>query len=189
MLKKLCISFLILVFLVFCLVNFINFSTRKYIFSDINSLPQTQAGIIFGAGILNNGGLGETVKDRANEAITVFSSGKVQKIIVTGGKDETAPVLKYLTQAGIASSSIILDGKGVDTYSSLYRVKNIFGISSATLVSQSFHLPRAIFIARHLGIDTYGLRADNGSYEIINFLREIPADLKAVYDVTIRRKP
>jgi SanA protein len=71
----------------------------------------------------------------------------------------------------------------------MYRARYIFGVSSILIASQSFHLPRAVFIARGLGIDAYGVKADVGNSLASNYVREAFADEKAVLDVLVHREP
>jgi SanA protein len=97
------------------------------------------------------------------------------------------PVQHYLLAAGIPAQDIFLDHAGFDTYSSMYRAKVVFDATSAVVVTQDFHLPRAVFTARALGINAYGYDAGTGS--IWDYLREIPASAKALWDIATKRVP
>ncbi len=101
--------------------------------------------------------------------------------------NEVSTVGRYLIKQGIPEQDIFLDHAGFDTYSSMYRARTIFDVSSLIIVSQLFHLPRALFIARTLGIPARGFVASGGGVE--NALREIPATDKAIWDLLIRRVP
>ena len=118
----------------------------------------------------------------------------MRKILVTGDNgsvayNEVNPVRRYLLVQGVASEDIFLDHAGFDTYSSMYRARDIFLTDSIVIVTQSFHLPRAIYIARHLGLNAIGFNADKGWYRLRNYNREILADVKAVADLISRRVP
>jgi SanA protein len=98
-------------------------------------------------------------------------------------------VRNYLLQAGIPAEDIFLDHAGFDTYSSMYRAKAVFEAESVIVVTQDFHLPRALFIARRLGLDAYGVVAEGGERSLYDYLREVPASLKALVDIALRREP
>ena len=167
--------------------------SHPYIYANAQDVPTTQAAIVPGASIVD-GALSQVLRERADEAILLYSAGKVQKILVSGDNatlsyDEVDPVAKYMESRGIPAQNIFLDHAGFDTYSSMYRAKVIFGVTSATVVSQPFHLPRAVFIARELGIQAYGVDASQGEWFVANWLREAPATVKALYDLAVHRVP
>ena len=131
---------------------------------------------------------------RADAAIDLYKKGKVKKILVTGDNaelnyDEVTPVRKYLIGAGVPADDVFLDHAGFDTYSSMYRTRDVFHVDSMTIVTQDFHMPRSLFIARHLGMTTYGLVADGENGISRNFIREIPASIKALWDLFTNRQP
>ena len=95
----------------------------------------------------------------------------------------------YLIGKGIPDQDIFLDHAGFDTYSTMYRARYIFGLSSALITTQSFHLPRAVFIARKLGMNAHGVNADVGNEFFRNYAHEMLADEKAVLDLFVHRKP
>ena len=141
--------------------------TRSYIYNDAASAPNAQVVLIPGAAILINGGLSPIFTDRVNTAIQLYEAKKVSKILVSGDNstvshNEVNPVRKYLLAKGIPDEDIFLDHAGFDTYSSMYRARDVFGVISMIIATQSFHLPRAVFIARHLGMNAFGINADSG---------------------------
>jgi len=172
----------------------INNGSKNYIYSDINKLPHAQVAVIPGAGILLNGDLSPVLKDRADMAITIYKNGIVGKILVTGDNgslshNEVNPVRNYLLKNGVSDQDIFLDHAGFDTYSSMYRAREVFLVDSMIVVSQSFHLPRAVYIARHLGITVYGMVADRGHYLLYNDIREMFGDVKALSNLFFDRQP
>lgn len=174
----------------------IKLKTEQYIYHDLKQAPKAQVVVILGAAILRNGGLSPILRERVDQAQALYEAGKVEKILVTGDNstlahNEVNPVRLYLLGNNIPDQDIFLDHAGFDTYSSLYRARDIFRADSLIVVSQSFHLPRAIFIARALGIKAYGFEADQAQshYLLSNYLREILATMKAVWDVIIHRAP
>ncbi len=159
-----------------------------------SDLPHAQTVIVLGAGLLSNGKPSGVLKDRLEIAIALYNGGKVEKILVTGDNsrlsyNEVNPSRDYLLIRGIPDKDIFLDHAGFDTYSSMYRAQEVFLVDTAIIVTQSFHLPRAVFTARRLGITAYGTPADQHAYRIKNNLRELLADVKAVYDVVYGRIP
>ena len=182
--------------LVFILTTNIVFyaGTRSYIYNDATETPSAEAALIPGAAIFSDGALSAIFIDRADMAITLYEAKKVSKILVSGDNstdshNEVNPVRLYLINKGIPDQDIFLDHAGFDTYSTMYRARDIFGVSSVLITTQSFHLPRAVFIARRLGIQAYGVNADVGHMLFRNSVREVFANEKAVLDLMVNRKP
>lgn len=165
-----------------------------YIFSSVDAAPNAQAALIPGAPIYANGVLTPIFTDRVEKARQLYLAGKVTKILVSGDNgsldhNEVNPVRNYLVAEGIPAQDIFLDHAGFDTYSSMYRAKAVFGVTSLLIVSQPFHLPRAVFIARGLGIDAYGVTTDTGAVLTENYVREIFADEKAALELLLNAQP
>lgn len=177
--------------LVFLLVNI---ETNRFIRNDIDTLEHAHTAIVLGAMVKDNGTLSLPLKDRVDTAIALYRAGKVDRILVSGDDgsvnyNEVNPSRDYLLEKGIPSSVIFLDHAGFDTYSSMYRARDIFLVDTAIIVTQSFHLPRAVFVARRLGLDAQGMTADKRDYHIRNYMREVLADVKAVVNLIFHRKP
>lgn len=174
--------------------SIINIESRKYIYDNADKLPHAQVAVIPGAAILLNGDLSPVLRDRVDMAMSIYRKGVVAKILVTGDNssltyNEVNPMKKYLLKNGIPEQDIFLDHAGFDTYSSMYRARDVFQIESMIVVSQAFHLPRAVYIARHLGVTTYGMEADRGHYLFYNNVREIFGDVKALANLIFDRRP
>jgi len=193
---KIFISFILLSLLSFILINnyIINFS-EQYIINNIEDVPNTDVVIILGAKVSGNT-LSHILLDRTETAIELYNTHKVNKILISGDHgqedyDEVNAVKDYLLDSDIPSEDIFIDHAGFDTYDSMYRAQYIFGVNSVIISTQNFHLYRAIYIARELGIDAYGLPADKRPYgnEITNNIRESLARIKAWVDVTFNSKP
>ncbi len=187
-----CIGFVILI--IFFINVIIHLTTRSYIYNSASEAPSAEVALIPGAAIKINGSLSPVFEDRADMAIKLYKINKVKKILVSGDNstlnyNEVNPVRKYLIQNGVLDEDIFLDHAGFDTYSTVYRARDIFRVTSILIVTQSFHLPRAIFIAHALGITSYGVNADVGHLLTRNYVREIFANEKAVLDLIFRRKP
>ena len=163
------------------------------IYTTPESAPQRDVAIVLGASVVK-GEPSPVLAARADVAAQLYLNQKVKKILVTGDSsspshDEVTPVRKYLVSAGVKPEDIVLDEAGVDTYSSMYRAQAVFGVDSAIVVTQDFHMPRALFIARMLGIDAVGALAREGDDAFYAYLREIPASWKALLDLILKRKP
>lgn len=193
-----------LIFLIFLfiliLVIWSNYEVNKesngFIYQDINQIPNAEVALILGASVKPNKEMSDIFRDRVDTAIKLYENKKVSKIIVSGdhGKkyyDEVEAAKKYLLEKEIPPDDIFLDHAGFDTYDSLYRAKYIFNAQSMIVVTQNFHLPRAMFIAKKLGHNAYGFSADLHSYSGAEkmFIREIFADVKAYFDILLDEKP
>jgi len=168
--------------------------SKPYIYSDTSEAPDAQVALIPGAAIFTSGSLSSVYTDRVNVAIKLYEAKKVSKILVSGDNstvshNEVNPVRVYLLSKGIPDQDIFLDHAGFDTYSTMYRARDIFGVSSILITTQSFHLPRAVFIARRLGIKAYGVSPDAEHILFSNYIREVFANEKAVFNLIFNRKP
>lgn len=172
----------------------VDVGTRRYIYTTVADAPIAQVVLIPGAPLTASGELTPVFVDRVNTAIALYESKKVRKILVSGDNgtvdhNEVNAVLVYLLGKGVPGEDIFLDHAGFDTYSSMYRAKYIFGVSSLIVASQTFHLPRAVFIGRELDLVTYGVSADEGSVLMRNYVREVFANEKAVFDLVVHTQP
>ena len=168
--------------------------TQKYIYNEVEEAPEASVVLIPGAAIFSDGSLSSVFLDRVDMAIKLYEAKKVSKILVSGDNstdshNEVNPVRLYLIDKGIPDQDIFLDHAGLDTYSSMYRARDIFGVTSILISTQSFHLPRAVFTARQLKIEAYGVNADVGHIFFRNYLREVLANEKAVSNLILDRKP
>ncbi len=152
-------------------------------------------GIIFGAGI-NGDQPSKYLKDRLDAGILLYKTHKIDKILLSGdnGRDEhdELTVMKtYCFNHGVDTSKIFIDYAGFDTYSTMYRASHIFKIKKATLVSQEYHLNRAIYIGQKLEVKSIGFSANKGEYlgyQYVTF-REYGSIFKSFFDVIRNREP
>jgi SanA protein len=161
------------------------------IITDINSLdtrdwPAPRVAVVFGASIYSNGDLSPILADRVNRATELYSAHKVDRILVSGDArhrsyNEPKAMYEYLINHGVASKDVIVDNSGRSTYETCLRAKEVFGLKRAVLVSQGFHLPRALYIANKLGLDAVGMAGDMKTEQEIDYqsMREWAAELKA----------
>jgi SanA protein len=166
-------------------------AVAPYTHDTVESVPRSDVALVLGASVVR-GAPSPVLAERADAAIALYRSGKVSKILVSGDSrvishDEVTPVRKYLVAAGIRGEDIFLDHAGYDTYSSLYRARSVFLVGSLTIVTQDFHLPRALWIARRLGLNAQGVVA-GGESSFSDNVRELLASQKALLDVFLDRQ-
>lgn len=140
--------------------------------------------VVFGAKVHEGGALSAMLEDRMKEAIALYHSGKVQKILVSGdGRgewSETKHMKDYAIRNGVAENDILEDGEGYSTIETVTRAKELFGIEKCVLVTQKYHLYRAIYAAESLGMDVVGVNSDPRSYygQLYREIREVLARVK-----------
>ncbi len=174
----------------FFLVNFsILFSTKDSLYQVSEVTDQKQVGLILGARVYRSGSLSPILKDRVDTAIELYKLNKIERILVSGDNgqenyDEVNAIKDYLLSQGVLPEAIFLDHAGFDTYDSMVRAKQIFEVESAYIISQAFHLPRAVYLARAQDIDAHGVIADKQKYrgEQYNQLREWLARFKSFFE-------
>ena len=152
--------------------------------------------IVFGAGLRWDGSPSPVLRDRVRAAVELYQLGKVKKLLFSGDNrfieyNEPGAMQDYALELGVPAEDIVLDYAGRRTYDTCYRAKSIFKVESALLVTQNFHLPRALFLCSQLGIESIGINADlreysNYSLRYWNF-REMFATITAIWDVWIQR--
>ncbi len=160
------------------------------------TVPSRPVAIVFGAGLWRDGTPTTVLRDRIATASELFFSGKVQKILMSGDNsyldyNEPGAMREYALSLGVPEAAIALDYAGRRTYDTCYRASTIFGIQQAILVTQSFHLPRALYTCNALGVNAVGVASDLRTYRLFSLiywnLRELPATLTALLDVHILR--
>ncbi len=174
------------------------YDTRIYTLENaVEMLPQERVAIVYGARIYPSGRLSAMLRDRVDTAISLYEAGKVDKLIVSGDNqsadyNEPGAMMAYAIEQGVPAADIQPDYGGRRTYDTCYRAKIIFGVESALLVTQAFHLPRALFLCNSLGLESSGVIADRRVYDPRSVAwsesRELPALLVALVDV-IRQVP
>ena len=137
------------------------------------------------------------LRDRVVTGIALFKAGASDRLLMSGdhgdlGYDEVYAMKKYALGEGIDASAVFCDHAGFSTYDSMYRAKAIFGCRKVIVVSQKFHIPRAIYLGRALGLEVYGVACDDGiTYDTAakNEAREVLARVKAIYSAIAKPEP
>lgn len=158
--------------------------------------PAQPVAIVFGAGLRRDSTPTDVLRDRLNTAIDLYRSGKVTQLLMSGDHssdnyNEPEAMRRYAIQQGIPAEDILLDSSGLRTYDTCHRARNVFGIRRAILVTQPFHLPRALYTCNQLGIQAIGVPAQNYLYRRASQtfwnVRESFATLVALWQVNISR--
>ncbi|MBX3056288.1 MAG: YdcF family protein [Anaerolineae bacterium] len=162
---------------------------------EADHVPSQPVAIVFGAGLRRDGFLSAVLVDRMDVAIALYEAGIVQKLLVSGDNrfenyNEPGAMMAYAISRGVDPADVQPDYGGRRTYDSCYRARHIFQVDEAILVTQEFHLPRALFTCEQLGVDVVGVSASSRPYLRQRWftIREMGATLQALADV-LRREP
>lgn len=173
--------------------------TGWYARAHIQNMDKVEAkpvAIVFGAGLWRDGTPTPVLRDRVATAAELYFSGKVEKLLMSGDNshenyNEPGAMRAYALSLGVPEQAIALDYAGRRTYDTCYRARDIFGIRKAILVTQSFHLPRALYTCNALGISASGVEADRRVYRrgslVYWNLREVGASLVALWEVHVSK--
>jgi vancomycin permeability regulator SanA len=170
-------------------------TTYSHRYGTVADVPARHVAIVLGAKVTANGTLSPILKDRVDGSVALFRAGKVQKLLMTGDNgsvnyDEVTAMKNYALTQDVPAEAIVLDYAGFSTYDSCYRAKAIFGVTSAVIVTQKFHAPRAVALCRSRGIDAvaYSL-PDLAKYpdQKLLYVREYLAQFLA--DIDLIRQP
>lgn len=167
----------------------------------LNAVPQRPVAIIFGAQVYANGNPSAMLADRIAAGAELYRQGKVRALLLTGDNGEThynepEAMRRYALSLGVPSEALTLDYAGFRTYDSCYRARDIFGVEQAILVTQAFHLDRALLICNSLGVESVGVAADvmrptgyaNRSLAW-STVRELPSTVVSIADLVLGVKP
>ena len=192
--KTIGILFLLGIFLPLAARTWIWLASTRKIFT-LEEIPSQRVAIVFGAGLWQDGSPTPVLRDRVETAAELYFSGKVEKLLMSGDNrfvsyNEPAAMRDYALSLGVPNDAIVLDYAGRRTYDTCYRANAIFGVEKAILITQKFHLPRALYLCNAMGIEATGVPADKRIYRKKSMLywqtRETIASLFAMLDVHIR---
>lgn len=189
--KKISLKITIFAFasLVLCSPFLINISilksTENQITNDIQLIENAQVGLLLGARVYNDNKVSQIVYDRIIKAVELYNAGKILKIIISGDHgqkdyDEVNTIKSWLIKYSVDENDIFMDHAGFSTYESIYRAKEIFNSNSIIIITQEFHLPRAVYIANQFNMNVQGFIADRVIYidDTHNQVREFMARVK-----------
>jgi len=152
--------------------------------------------LVLGAGVREDGTPSHMLEDRLKEAIELYKAGAAKKILMSGDHgsddyDEVNTMKKYAVEHGVPSEDVFMDHAGFSTYDSIYRAKYIFGCKKVIIVTQRYHLYRALFLAKSFGIEAAGVPSDPRTYagQSVREVREVLARAKDLISSVIKPKP
>lgn len=159
----------------------------------VADVPPAETAIVLGARVMPDGRMSHALYDRVLRGAELYKAGKVDKVLVSGDHgawryDESGTMRKAMLEFGIPPEDVFTDHAGFNTRASMIRAREIFGVTDAVVVTQRFHMPRALYLADAAGIDATGLTADMidwGQGSGSNQMREFGSRLKAIWDNTV----
>lgn len=187
----------IVLLLFFGLDRWVRHVGTSFVVANASDLPEADAILVPGARIYA-GEVSGILAQRLDAAIEVLRAGRSTKILVSGDYssryyDEARAMQNYLVRRDVHADAVVLDHAGFSTYDSVWRAKNVFDVQSMIIVSQDFHLPRALFIAHELGLEAVGFSASrvplSREQSFRSEWREPLARMKAVYDLLKSSQP
>ena len=167
----------------------------SFVYTRIEELPAREYGLLLGTSRVVRGGfLNEYFYRRIRAAVRLHKAGKVKKIIVSGdnrrkGYNEPQDMKEALMAGGVPEEAILMDFAGFRTLDSVVRARNVFGVTTFTVISQKFHCERAVYLARTKGLDAVGFAAEEvpARFRFKNAFREPLARAKAFLDLHLLR--
>jgi len=152
--------------------------------------------LVLGCLVKDNGIPSDMLADRLCRGVALYQMGVAPKLLMSGDHgredyDEVAAMKRYAIDAGVDSAAVFMDHAGFSTYESVYRAKEIFQCKKILIVSQEYHLYRALYVAQELGLEAYGVGADYHNYrnQVSRDLREVLARVKDVGTAILRPLP
>jgi SanA protein len=173
---------------------YVRWKTQARVFHTAPDSLSAPVAIVLGAGLYRNGTPMPVLADRVATAVDLYKAGIVKKLLLSGDNrfpeyNEPEAMRQLAVQLGVPDSDLVLDYAGRRTYDSCYRARFIFGVKKAILVSQEFHLPRAVYLCNQMGIDSTGVIADRQPYRFSSLvqwnLREWAACFFAILETQI----
>jgi vancomycin permeability regulator SanA len=161
---------------------------------SLDEAPASECVIVLGAAVFPNGQPSQMLRDRLDVALQLYQSGKTDRILVSGDNgsvdyNEVRVMKNYLVAQGVPEAHVFMDHAGFDTYSTMYRARDVFLVRKALVVTQEFHLLRALYIGDRLGLEVAGVASDPRVYDRADYyrLREYLARVKAFIECEITR--
>jgi len=168
----------------------------RFIVGEGTASPRVTAAIVPGAAVWRGGKLSHVLEDRALTALALYRRGAVGKILATGDHgtrryDEVNALKKFFLAGGVRPRDLFLDHAGFDTFSSMVRAAKVFSVRDAVVITQDFHLHRAVYLARTAGMNAWGVPADRRTYVKARYyrVREWFARVKSFVDIVSGRRP
>ncbi|TGJ95021.1 hypothetical protein DLJ96_15400, partial [Actinotalea fermentans ATCC 43279 = JCM 9966 = DSM 3133] len=164
----------------------------------VEDVPARPVALVLGAGLRPDGSPSTYLARRLDAARELYERGTVEVILVSGDNsredyDEPTAMLDWLVGHGVPAERVVRDFAGFDTHDTCVRAREVFGVTDAVVLTQDYHLPRALFSCAQAGIDAVGVGVSAESVEpakaLMYRVREAPASLKAAWDAVTGREP
>lgn len=169
-------------------------NARPYLYRE-SQVPAREAILVLGARVDPGGVVSSMLADRLNTALRLYQAGLAPRVLLSGdgmgpGPDEVAAMRQYLVDRGVPPSALLEDREGLRTLDTMLRAREVMGLRGGIVVTNPFHVARAVYLARHAGLDAIGVGAEPGvSYSASTLLknrgREIAARVRAFLDVEL----
>ena len=163
---------------------------------DAANLEDVDCIIVLGCQVKGDGSLSDMLNDRLKVALSLYKAGAAKKLLMSGDHgqpeyNEVGAMKKYATENGVPSDDVFMDHAGFSTYETVYRAKEVFEAKKVIIVTQEYHLYRALYIAKRLGLEAYGVPSDLNTYAGQSFrdLREVLARAKDFLKCTFKPEP
>jgi SanA protein len=189
-------TFVLLGLLVFFLPRIITSIYAAFQTYSVDDVSADRVAIVFGAGLRRDGSPTAVLRDRVDTAAQLYFAGKAEKLLMSGDNsfvdyNEPEAMRQQALSLGVPEEAIVLDYAGRRTYDTCYRARTIFGLKSAILVTQDFHMSRALFTCNALGLKAKGVEANNYYYlkrsRLYWNVREQFATIGAFWDVYFKK--
>jgi vancomycin permeability regulator SanA len=174
---------------------FMILSVRDDVYTT-ETIPPAQVAVVFGAGLNRDGTPSSPLRDRIDIAIQLYEEKKIKKVLMSGDNrfvyyNEPEAMRQYALSQGLPDEDIVLDYAGRRTYDTCFRAKAIFGLENVILVTQNYHLPRALFLCKNLNLNANGVTADQTRYLRSRYIfwrvRELFASAASYWDIYISK--
>lgn len=179
-------------------IAWVQVTGSRHVAADRQSVRRAPVAIVFGAGLQAGGRPSVYLERRLEAARALYADGTVGVILVSGDNgtpahDEPTAMRDWLVSHGVPDSAVVRDFAGFDTHDTCVRAHDVFGVDDAVLLTQDYHLPRALFSCAQAGVRSTGLGVSSSSatpkQAMVWRLRELPASWKAWWDATTGRTP
>ena len=163
---------------------------------DASKLENIDCIIVLGCQVKSDGSLSHMLRDRLIRALELYNAGAAPKLLMSGDHghkkyNEVGAMKNYATENGVPPANVFMDHAGFSTYETIYRAKEVFEAKKVIIVTQEYHLYRALYIAKKLGVDAYGVSCDLNNYagQTIRDIREVLARNKDFLKCIIKPEP
>jgi SanA protein len=195
LLRWISITLVVMSILPFVLRSIVESRYGRQIHNEVTHVSGKTAAVVFGAAV-RNGYPTTVLRDRLDSAIALYRAGQVDALVMSGdGRtityNEPAVMARYAEAQGVPAAAITLDPLGLRTYDTCYRLREVFDLDDVVLVTQAYHLPRALFTCELLGVDAVGFSADQREYRSAGWynFRELLALVVAAWDGVLQSPP